>query len=382
MEANDRKEVVNQLRQRQLYPTSIRCIKMSRDLNSLHILNNISSKDLSIFCKHYASMLKAGVSPIQGLQIIINQISNSSLKASLKKIYTLVQEGFSLSQAMKQDNNFPILLIRTIEAGELSGTLDISFDRMADYFEKQYKIKQKIGKALAYPIFLTITSILIVYFLMRVVIPQFVTLFDNAQAELPIYTRVLLRLSHFFTNNSILFLLFLPTIYLIGRLALHNKNVRFILDNIMLKIPYIGNLVKKIIAARFNRTVAILISTGVSIAHTLAISSKVTNNEFINKKLTNTVNMIQQGESLSKALSSLAIFPAEIINFIAIGEESGQVEEMMNKVADLCEMEAEAAIDRFIVLLEPISVLIIGGIVAFIVISIILPMFEMYAFLG
>lgn len=355
---------------------------MSRDFKSLHLFSNISSKDLSIFCKQYASMLKSGISPLQGLQIIINQMSNPLLEASLKRVYALVQEGYSLSQAMKQNSNFPILLVRTIEAGEWSGTIDISFDRMADYFEKQYKIKQKISKALAYPIFLTIASIVIVYILLRVVVPQFVTLFDNAQVKLPIYTRILLRLSQFITNHSILFVLFIPAIYLIIRLILDNKRIRYFIDSIMLKIPYIGNLTNKIISARFNRTVAILISTGVSIAHTLTIASRVTNNEFIYKRLADTINMIQQGESLSMALGSLGIFSREIINFIAIGEESGQVEEMMNKVADICEIEAENAIDKFIALLEPISILIVGGIVAIIVISIILPMFEIYAFLG
>ena len=327
-------------------------------------------------------MLRAGVPPVQGLYMTINQISNSLLKASLEKIYSLVQEGYTLSQAMRKDNKFPIILISTIEAGEWSGTLDISFDRMADYFEKQYKTNQKLCKALAYPIFLTITSILIVYFLMRMVVPQFITLFANAQVELPIYTRILLGISHFFINNSILFLLFLPIIYLISRLAKYHRSFGYFLDSILLKSPYFGNLINKVISARFNRTVAILISAGISIAHALAISAKVTKNEFVNRKLVNIVSIIQQGESLSKALSSLGIFSEEIINFIAIGEESGQVEEMMNKVADICEVEAEAAIDRFIALLEPISVLILGGMIAFIVISIILPIFEMYTFLG
>jgi len=382
IQASDKKEVVNQLRQRQLFPISIRYIKKARNLNSLNLLSNITSKDLYIFCKQYASMLRAGVPPVQGLYMTINQISNPLLKASLEKIYSLVQEGYTLSQAMRKDNKFPIILISTIEAGEWSGTLDISFDRMADYFEKQYKTNQKLCKALAYPIFLTITSILIVYFLMRMVVPQFITLFANAQVELPIYTRILLGISHFFINNSILFLLFLPIIYLISRLAKYHRSFGYFLDSILLKSPYFGNLINKVISARFNRTVAILISAGISIAHALAISAKVTKNEFVNRKLVNIVSIIQQGESLSKALSSLGIFSEEIINFIAIGEESGQVEEMMNKVADICEVEAEAAIDRFIALLEPISVLILGGMIAFIVISIILPIFEMYTFLG
>jgi len=327
-------------------------------------------------------MLKAGIPPVKGLQIIINQISNSLLKASLQKVYSLVQEGYSLSQAMKQDNIFPILLIRTIEAGEWSGTLDISFDKMAQYFEKQYKIKQKISKALAYPIFLTVASILMVYFLMHVIVPQVITLFANAQVELPKCTRFVLGISHFFIDNQILFLLLLPIIYLISRLALHHSNIRFFIDRILIRTPYFGNLIKKLISAHFNHTMAMLTSAGISIAHALAISSRVTKNEFISRKLANSVNMIQQGESLSKVLNSLGVFPAEIINFIVIGEESGQLQEMMNKVSEICEMEAEVAIDRFIALLEPISVLILGGIIAFIVISIILPMFEMYAFLG
>ncbi|MGB3926235.1 MAG: type II secretion system F family protein [Caldicoprobacterales bacterium] len=380
VEASDKEEAIAQLRQIQLLPISI---KKYRDINISHVFTKITSKDLSIFCKQYASMLKAGVPSVQGLDMIINQTSNPLLKNLLQRVCSLVQEGHYLSQAMlRQEGHFPLILIRTIEAGEWSGTLDTSFDRMAEYFEKQYKIKKKISKALAYPIFLSLTSILIVYFLMRVVVPQFITLFENAQIELPKCTQILLGIKFFFENNSIYLILSLLIIFLLSRLALCYEKSRNFLHSLILNTPYFGSLIKKVVSARFNRTVAMLISSGVSITHTLVISSKVTRNEFISKKLANTINMVQQGQGIAKALDSLSIFSSEIINFIAIGEESGQIEEMMNKVADICEIEAETAIDSFIALLEPLSVLFLGGIIAFIVISVALPMFEMYVFIG
>lgn len=382
LEGKDRKDVVDALRKKGFFPIRVKSEKIHKGIGKISILHRISSKDLSIFCKQYSSILKAGVPLVQGLNILINQTENLFLKRALERTYFLVQGGHSLSQAMqKQNGQFPTMLIQTIESGEWSGSLEVSLDRMAYFYEKQYKLKLKIRKALTYPVFLAIISIIIVSFLLHTVVPQFIVLFDNAQAQLPVVTSILLRCSNFVINNTLI-LLFIPIIfYIMFRLALSSSKITLFLHRILLKLPYIGSLINKIISARFNRTFAILISAGIPITQSLSISQNVTNNEYIKERLTKGSYMVQQGRGLAKSLKTLDIFTTEIINVIAIGEESGQIEEMMNKTADISELEAESAIDKFVSMIEPISILLLGGIIAFIVIAITLPMLEMYSFL-
>lgn len=216
LEAQGVRDVVSLLRQKELIPISIRTIKENRSFISIAGQHGISLKDLSIFCRQYASLLQAGVPSVQALNLLAHQTHNLSLKQALQKVYYLVQGGHSLSEAMlNQENRFPNILIRTIESGEGVGTLDVSFKRMAEYFERQYRIKQKVRKALAYPSLLIVTSIIIVIFLVRIVVPQFVTLFHSSQVQLPKSTQLLIRLYDMFVHNTWLILIVPAVFYLI-----------------------------------------------------------------------------------------------------------------------------------------------------------------------
>jgi type IV pilus assembly protein PilC len=381
LEAQGKRNVVSILRQKELIPISVKAVKENRSFISIAGQHGISLKDLSIFCRQYASLLQAGVPSVQALHLLVNQTYDLTLRQALQKVYSLVQGGHSLSQAMlKQENKFPTILIRTIETGEWSGTLEVSLERMAEYFERQYRIRQKIRKALTYPTLLVVTSIIIVIFLMRIVVPQFITLFHNSQAQLPKSTQLLLGLYDIFVHNTWLILILPAFFYLILKVLKSYEKSRIFLDGIILKAPFLGSLIIKVLSARFHRTMSILISAGLPITQSLAISSKVMNNAYIINKLNQALAMVYQGKGLAKSLMTLGIFPLETINIIGTGEESGNLGEMMDKIADLCELEAETAIDRFISLLEPLSILFLGGIIAYIVISVVLPMFNMYVF--
>lgn len=381
LEAQGVRDVVSLLRQKELIPISIRTIKENRSFISIAGQHGISLKDLSIFCRQYASLLQAGVPSVQALHLLVNQTYDLTLRQALQKVYSLVQGGHSLSQAMlKQENKFPTILIRTIETGEWSGTLEVSLERMAEYFERQYRIRQKIRKALTYPTLLVVTSIIIVIFLVRIVVPQFVTLFHSSQVQLPKSTQLLIRLYDMFVHNTWLILIVPAVFYLIVKTLKSSEKSRIFLGGIILKTPLIGDLIIKVLSASFYRTMSILVSAGLPLTQSLAISSKVMNNAYIINKLNQALAMVYQGKGLAKSLMTLGIFPLETINIIGTGEESGNLGEMMDKIADLCELEAETAIDRFISLLEPLSILFLGGIIAYIVISVVLPMFNMYVF--
>lgn len=339
----------------------------------------ISKKELYLFCSQFSALLNAGLNIVDILESLIEQTKNKILSDSLKKIKILLSKGYSLSQAMSEmENIFPDILIKTIESGEWSGTINESFTRMADYFERQYKIQQKIRGAISYPLFLLFASLFIVIFLLKIVIPQFIEKLEYQNVNLPYSTKLLIRITSFFENNIQYILLIMSIFIFIFLILLNNKNIKIKIDKILLKVPIIGELNKKVICSNFNRTMAILLSSGIPINHSIIISSEVCNNEFVKNKLILVSKLVEEGESFYSSLKGIDIFDTNIINIIAIGEESGQLVAMMNKIAALSEVETEESINNITKFIEPILILIIGALIAFIAISTLMPMLNIY----
>lgn len=383
LEAREPMAVVEIVRAKSFYPLEIKQIQEKKDLSRLGFLSKVSSKDLSIFCKQYTSILSAGISITQGLWILANQTINPHLKNALKKVSESVQTGQALSVSMAaQPKCFPIILIRAIEAGEVSGTLETSLERMALNFEREYILKQKIRKALVYPAIVSITAVFVIIFLLRVVVPQFTTLFEMNQAALPLPTRIVLGLNNFLSTNLIWLLLIPLIIYVVLKATKFIEGGNISLHKIVLKLPYLGLLMQNIISARFNYTMSTLLTSGISLTHALNIALKTTKNPLVEKNLEQIIDQVRQGKGLAQPLDALGIFPPGVVEMIAIGEESGRVDDMMEKTADLCQREAEAGLEKFLVMLEPIMILILGGIITFIVIALALPIFYSYQFVG
>jgi len=379
IESYDYNGAVQIIRSKSLYPIKIKELKVNKDFRELELWGRVSAKDLSIFCKQFASLLKAGISISEALDILAEYTSNRRLKNRIKKIYTLIHTGKTLSEAFSlQSKCFPDILISTLHASEISGTLDESLERMAIYFQKEYNFTQELKKAMTYPAIVSITAVFVIIFMMQIVVPQFISIFQAYEIELPLPTRIVLGIYHFFVSYGV-FLLLLPiVVYTIMVFMRNNDYYQTWLHMVVLKIPLIGGLLGKSLCAKFNRLLAMLIASSIPLTQSLDIASKAIGNIFIEQALRKVIDEVRKGKSLGYSLKNTDVFPVAISRMISIGEESGQLEEMMEKIADFYEIEIESSTERIITLLEPLMILLLGGIIAVIVLAIAMPVFYIF----
>ncbi|GAB6100348.1 type II secretion system F family protein [Halanaerocella petrolearia] len=321
-------------------------------------------------------MINSGLSLVRTLNILSEQVVASKLKDSIIAIRERVESGMTLSEAMiKEDKVFPKLFITMVEAGETGGILDGVLEELAQYFEKENDLKQKITSALVYPIVITLVALGVVFFLITVVLPTFVDVFSSMDIELPLLTRLLLYGSSLVSSYWYLFILVLVVIIVSIYYYYQTDQGKRKIDGILLKLPLWGDLVVKVSVARISRTLSILINSGISILEGLEVVSKVVSNQVIADKLASARQSISEGESITLPLSEDDTFPEMALQMIEIGEETGNLEEMLNKLADFYEQEVEYKVDSIISLVEPALIVVLGIIIGGIVLSIMLPMF-------
>ena len=370
--------VIDMIRQKSFYHLEVKQIVERKDLGKLKVFAKISNKDITIFCKQFAAILKAGVTMIHALNMLGDQTENKILKEVIHNINEEIQKGSSLSQAMSQhEDSFSTILIHMITAGEVSGTLENSLEVMAVHFEKAHKLQQKVKSAMTYPIVVCVVAIAVVIFLLTAVVPIFVGMFESAKAELPLPTKILLGMSGFLKQNGLLLLLFFIITAVVFKIYLSSETGRLAFDKEKLVMPLIGDLQTKTIAARFARTMSTLLTTGVSITEALEITGKVVGNAYAIKAVYRIEEQVREGKGLYIPIKTSKIFPSMIVNMIMLGEESGTLERMLGNCADFYEEEVDTATQRLTTMLEPMIVVFLGFVVAFIVISIALPMFDM-----
>ena len=377
-EAPDRQNVVDMIRQKSFYLLEIEELPESKDLKEMDMFSKITSRDLTIYCNQFASILKAGVPLIQALQMLGEQTENPLLQSITKTISEDIQKGSSLSEAMSvHEKYFPPILIHMIHAGEVSGTLENSLDVMANHFEKAYKLKSKVKSAMIYPMVVLFVSIAVVIFLLVFVVPAFLDIFENAGSELPGVTRALIAVSGFLRNNFIVLIAFLVIIIGLSRVYLSGESGRLSFDRFKLKAPLLGEVQMKSIAANFARTLSTLMSTGVGITEAIKITSRVVNNLHVEKKLNDIEKQVREGRGLADPSRESGLFPPMLVNMIMLGEETGNLEDMLAKTAEFYEEEVDEATARLTTMLEPLIIVVLGLVIAFIVIAIALPMFDM-----
>lgn len=382
-EARTRRDVQEMIRQKAFFPLEIKEHKYKKDIKDLFVISKVSSREISIFCNQFSTIIKAGIPVAQCLYILIEQTTNTTLRKGLESIYEGVQKGESLSEGMrKYGEPFPSILINMIEAGEVSGTLDTSLERMSEHFEKEYKLKQKVKNALSYPSVVLITTIGIIYFLMTKIVPTFIGIFESSNASLPLATRLLLAISNYLANSGIIITLFISLMFIILKIVVSKGFGRYLFHKTILKLPFIGKLQTQIISAKFTRTMSTLITSGVSLTNALEITAKITGNSVAEQGILKAEEQVKQGKGLNRPLSTLKLFPPIVIHMISIGEESGSLDEMLKKTAEFYEAEVDNSIQKMTAMFEPIIIVILGGIIGFIVISIALPMFEVVQLVG
>lgn len=377
-EAPDRKNVVDMIRQKSFFLIELKEIQDRKDIKEMDLFAKVSVKDLTIFCKQFASILKAGVPLIQALNMLGEQTENPVLRNIIVKVSSDIQKGSSLSAAMGVHSKyFPPILIHMVHAGEVSGTLENSLEVMSVHFEKAYKLKQKVKSAMIYPIVVLVVAVIVVIFLMIFVVPTFTSMFESSGAELPGITKALIAISGFMRNNYIVLFVIFAIIFAAFRVYFSTESGRLTFDKFKLRMPLLGKIQTTSIAATFARTMSTLMGSGVGITEAIRITGKILDNTHAIEQMEKIERQVREGKGLYGPVKDTALFPAMIVNMIMLGEESGTLEDMLGKTALFYEEEVDEATQRLTSMLEPLIIIILAVVVAFIVISIALPMFDM-----
>lgn len=376
-DANNEFEVVILLKEKGYIPIKI-YEYLDQDISKNFLFfEKIKAKDLSNFCRHFYFIINAGVTIASGLDILRKQIENKKLRSAIDDISKDVQKGQELSQSMKKYKNvFPQLLIHMIEVGEVSGNLDVIIDKMALHYEKESKIQNQIKSAMIYPIILGVASVLVLFFLLIFVMPSFVTMFETSGVELPRPTRALISLSNFVINYWYIILILIFLLFSLLRAMSKSSKGRLLLDILKTKIPIVNRATEKIVSSRFASTLSILLSSGISLIEALEIVSKVVRNKIVENGLIITSEELRKGVELAEPLQRINFFPPLVVSTIKVGEYSGTLDDILEKLADFYDSEVETAIKSLIAVLEPLMIIIMAVLVGSIVIAMVLPMFE------
>lgn len=339
----------------------------------------VKDKDLAVFCKQFSAVLNAGVSIISALEMMSEQLENKTLKRALQEAQSYVQKGGTLADAFKLNPKvFPPIMINMTAAGEMSGNLEICFDRLTTHFETANALHSKVKGAVTYPIVILIVVVAVVAVLLVGVIPQFSQMFDDLGSELPAATQMLVNLSNFLQHKCYILVIIVAAIVFGLKAFGKTEPGSLMYAKIGIKFPLFGNLTIKSAAATFSRTMATLMASGISLIDAVEQVAKMINNRIIREALLDAKTQIAKGVPLSKPLRDCGIFPPMLPQMTKIGEETGNIEDMMDKVADYYEMEVNDATDALTAAMEPLIIVIMGVVVGGIVMAIYSPMLSMY----
>jgi type IV pilus assembly protein PilC len=338
----------------------------------------VKLSDLAIFARQFSTMLDAGVSLIRCLDVLQAQTNNARLRKILMDLSARVESGESLSRSMaRHPKAFSQLIIGLIRAGEVGGVLEESLQRIAGFLEKDVELRRKIRSALTYPVIVLLAAVGIVIFLVSWLVPQFASLFKELGIkELPAPTQFLVDLSALFTERWYVVIIAVVAILIAYKLFVSTRVGRRVADRVKLRVPVFGPLHHKIVMARFSRTMGTLLASGVPILQAMETVAGVVGNSVVSDAVIESRARIREGEKIADPLQRSKMFPPMVVHMVSVGEESGSLDHMLNKIADFYENEVEMTIASLTAAIEPVMIVLLGIIVGFIVISMFLPMIE------
>ena len=343
----------------------------------------VTKKDLMVFTRQFSTMIDAGLPLVQGLTILAEQSENPTFKAVLKEITKDVEGGSTLAEAMKKHSKiFDTLFVNLVAAGEMGGMLDTILRRLAQFIEKAEKLKSQIKGAMTYPIVVMAIAFIVIAVILVFVIPVFEDMFKSFGSALPTPTQIVVNMSRFLKSN--IHWVIIALIALIYGFKRYRDTAagKKVTDSLFLKLPVFGNLLKKTAVARFTRTLGTMISSGVPILDALEIVAKTAGNVVIEEIIYEVRGSIAEGQTIAEPLSENDIFPGMVIQMIAVGEATGALDSMLEKIADFYDEEVDAAVAALTSMLEPLLMLFLGGSIGGLVIAMYLPIFEMASAMG
>ena len=381
MDADGEAAVANRLRGQGLIPLQINKEQQSTMKKELHLLpQKVKLRDVAVFSRQFATMISSGLSLLRTLNILAEQAENPLLQKTVGAVRDDVERGSSLSQSMaKHPKVYSDLYVAMVRAGETGGQLDTVLNRVADNFEADYKLRQKVKSAMTYPVVVAGIAVLLVTVMLLFVVPTFAEMFTGLGGELPLPTKILLNLS--VAAKWLVPLVIVLTIlgrigYKRGRAA--NANFRHRTDALKLKAPVFGELFKKVALSRFARTLALLLRAGVPVLQALDIVSQTTGNEVLARASQDVKESVRSGETMAGPLGRHDVFPPMVVQMIGVGEDTGALDAMLDKVSDFYDQEVESTTESLTSLIEPLMIAVLGGIVGSMIVALYMPMFAIF----
>jgi len=388
VEADGLREAAESLRARGLLITSLRPggglsgLSLRFPTSGRRPRRRLRLRDLALFCRQFSTMLRAGVSILASLRILARQASNRALKTALQETAADLEGGMTLSEALaRPGRGFPSMMVNMVHSGEAGGLLDEAFERLAGHFEREDAVNAKTRSALIYPAILLTVCIGVTVFMVTVVLPTYISLFSDMGTHLPLPTRVLLGISMFVRRRWYLLLLAVAGLWVAAGWWARQESGRRALHAWLLRVPVIGDLAGKVALARFARTLGALSQSGVPILTALDVTRRAVGNVVLAELVDKSRRSVQEGQPLTLPLRASGLVPPMVVEMLAVGEETGAMEAMLFRVADFFEREVDRGIERATALIEPAMIIVMGVVVGFVLLAIVLPMFDVFSFI-
>lgn len=377
---------INDVRTLGLYPTTVReatkrdekrARKEKKGLSELYF-GGVKTKEIVVMTRQLSTLIDAGLPLLRSINVLIAQLKPCKLRDILRECAQDIQTGATFSEALaKHPKQFDRLFVNMVRAGEVGGQLEVVLQRVAQFLERREALKRRVKGAMIYPIAVMVIAAGIVGFLLVKVVPIFAEIFDDLGGELPAPTKLLIAAGDFMVYKWWLLLICINGTIIFLKLIRKIRFVQRISDIVSLKMPVIGDLVTKVAVARFARTLGTLISSGVPILQALKITRETIGNSVVQDAVDKVHDSIKEGDTIAAPLDETKVFPPMVVNMIDVGEETGQLDAMLNKVADIYDQEVEVAVEAMLTLMEPIIIVVLGFVIGFIVISLYLPIFTL-----
>lgn len=338
----------------------------------------ISLKDMVVFSRQFASMIEAGIAMLRVLTVLIEQTENPKLASYLRETKTDIEQGIPLSESLgKFPDAFDRLYVAMVKAGEAGGVLDQVLNRLANFLEARSKLNHKVATAMTYPITVVAISLVVVWFMLTFILPKFSAIFAATGGELPAFTQALINISNFLRSPWVILLVVMVWFTVRSVQEWYSTvNGRYAIDSFLLRVPIFGEIIKKVSVARFTRTFGTLIQSGVPIITALEVVKESANNSVLERVIDKVQKETEEGGEISTQLGMSEIFPPMVTQMVSIGEESGELETMLEKIADFYDTEVDNSVESLTALMEPIFIVVLGGIVGAIVVAMYLPIFD------
>jgi type IV pilus assembly protein PilC len=383
VEAPNDEFVKNYLRQKRIIPTKIKQKKKDILEGVAFLQPKVTEKNIVIFTRQFATMIDAGVPIVQGLDIVASQNENPTFKKILFEIKEDIETGSTMADALgKHPKQFDELFVNLVAAGEVGGILDVILNRLAVYIEKSLALKKKVKSAMVYPLTVLIVSIAVITILLVFVIPIFQKMFADFGGALPAPTQFVINMSDALRANILYLIGGIVAFIFIFRYLKSTDKGKAIFDDLILKSPIFGTLIKKVAVARFTRTLGTMVSSGVPILDALNITAKTAGNKTVERAIYFTRASISEGKTIAEPLEESGVFPPMVVQMIAVGESTGALDDMLNKIADFYDEEVDNAVETLTSLLEPIMMVFLGGVIGGLVVTMYLPIFKMASAIG